>query len=232
MEVEPRGQPPACRLRKRNTPPPPVEMNDVMKRYLTRTFHVAMPVLGIIAPTSAFAEEPVIDPLQYPGPAWSPYVVGALIGVLSMLTFYFSNKALGASSAYASVAGLVGEQVAPRHTHSLKYFDDNPPKFGWEVALVLAVMVGALIAAWTGNELTGSYLPEMWQDRFGSDSYLLRTIVAFAGGACMAFGARMAGGCTSGHGISGALQLSIGSWTAAVCFFIGGIVTAMLLFAI
>ncbi len=46
----------------------------------------------------------------------------------------------------------------------------------------------------------------------------------------MAFGARLAGGCTSGHGISGALQLSLGSWIALVGFFVGGVPTAMLLF--
>jgi hypothetical protein len=46
------------------------------------------------------------------GPAWSPYVVGGLIGVLSMFTFYFSNKPIGASTAYARLAGLVGQLVA------------------------------------------------------------------------------------------------------------------------
>lgn len=173
-----------------------------------------------------------VDPLQYPGPAWSPYLVGALIGVLSMLTFYFSDKPLGASSAYAGVAGLIGLLVAPSHTRSLRYFKDNPPKFGWELTLVLAAIVGAFVAAWTGGELTGEFLPAMWQERFGSDSYVLRTLVAFAGGLLMAFGARMAGGCTSGHGISGTLQLSVGSWVAAICFFIGGIVTAMLMYAV
>ena len=48
-----------------------------------------------------------VDPLHFPGPAWSPYLVGALIGVLSMLTFYFSNKPLGASTAYARLAGMI-----------------------------------------------------------------------------------------------------------------------------
>jgi uncharacterized membrane protein YedE/YeeE len=54
--------------------------------------------------------------------------------------------------------------------------------------------------------------------------------VGFLGGGLMAFGARMAGGCTSGHGISGAMQLSVGSWIALLGFFVGGIATAMLLF--
>ena len=71
----------------------------------------------------------------------------------------------------------------------------------------------------------------MWQDRFGADSGVLRMAVAFAGGVLMAFGARMAGGCTSGHGISGTLQLAVGSWVSAICFFVGGMVTALLMFA-
>jgi len=43
-------------------------------------------------------------------------------------------------------------------------------------------------------------------------------------------GARWAGGCTSGHGISGTLQLAVSSWLAVICFFVGGIATALLIF--
>jgi uncharacterized membrane protein YedE/YeeE len=57
-------------------------------------------------------------------------------------------------------------------------------------------------------------------------------IVAFIGGIFMGVGSRWAGGCTSGHGISGTLQLTISSWLAAICFFIGGIATAMLIFRV
>lgn len=171
------------------------------------------------------------DPLDFPGPAWSPYLVGGLIGVLSMLTFYVSNKPLGASTAYARLAGMLGRRIAPETTGKLKYFQENPPKIGWEVMLVAGVVVGAFAAASTGGELTGRLLPVMWQERFGADSSAWRIFAAFIGGALMAFGARMAGGCTSGHGISGTLQLAVGSWIAATCFFIGGIATAMLLFA-
>ena len=186
-------------------------------------------MLDSVTPMILLAE---VDPLQYPGAAWSPYVVGGLIGVLSMLTFYFSNKPIGASTAYARVAGMLGLLIAPKHTRSLKYFKDNPPKIGWELMLVVAVVAGAFLAAWTGDELTGKFLPAMWQARFGPESYLLRGVVAFAGGILMAFGARMAGGCTSGHGISGTLQLAVGSWISALCFFIGGVITAMLMFAV
>jgi len=46
----------------------------------------------------------------------------------------------------------------------------------------------------------------------------------------MGFGARWAGGCTSGHGISGTLQLAASGWLAAICFFIGGIFAAVMLY--
>ena len=169
-----------------------------------------------------------VDPLKYPGPAWSPYVVGALIGVLSMFTFYFSNKPLGASTAYARIAGILGNLTAPAHTRSLKYFDDKPPKVGWELMLVVGVIVGSFVSAWTGRELTGQFLPALWVDRFGPDSGFLRVLVAFAGGTLMAFGARMAGGCTSGHGVCGLSRFSPRSAVAVATFMAVGVLTVTL----
>jgi hypothetical protein len=182
-------------------------------------------------PIAALAQTPGTDPLAYSGPAWSPYIVGALIGVLSWLTFYFSNKPLGASTAYASLAGLVGKAAARRKTESLQFYQETPPKIDWEVMLVLGIVIGAFVAAWTGGELTGYWLAPMWESQFGSN-IALRLLAAFTGGTLMAFGARLAGGCTSGHGISGALQLSVGSWISLVCFFLGGVPIAMLLFRV
>lgn len=187
-------------------------------------------IAALALPTVAIAQDTTIDPQAYPGPAWSPYLVGALIGLLSMLTFAFSDKPLGASTAYARVAGMVGNLFAPKHTASLKYYQDNKPVVDWEVMLVAGAIGGAFLAAWHGGELTGQWLPAMWEARFGEDSHALRTVTALLGGILMAFGARLAGGCTSGHGISGALQLSVGSWVALICFFVGGIATAMLMF--
>ena len=180
-------------------------------------------------PIAAVAQTPGTDPRAYSGSAWSPYLAGALIGVLSWLTFYFANQPLAASTAYARLAGLVGQAVARRKTESLQFYQDTPPKIEWEVMLVLGIVIGAFVAAWTGGELTGCWLPPMWESRFGS-SIALRLLAAFTGGGLMAFGARLAGGCTSGHGISGALQLSVGSWISLVCFFLGGVPVAILLF--
>ena len=61
---------------------------------------------------------------------------------------------------------------------------------------------------------------------------LVRWIVALIGGILLGFGARWAGGCTRGHGLSGMAQLSVTSILTVCFFFLGGIVTAMTTFAL
>jgi uncharacterized membrane protein YedE/YeeE len=162
----------------------------------------------------------------YSVPAWSPYLVGALIGLLAITTLALAQHKVSASSAYAHVAGMLGRLIAPRHIAKLPYFTKNRPALGWSVLFVLGAALGSFIAASTGGEITATYLPDLWIARFGSDSHLLRTGFAVAGGILMAFGARMAGGCTSGHGISGTMQLAVSSWISMLCFFVGGALVA------
>lgn len=185
--------------------------------------------IAIGTPVVAYAAE-TPDAKQFEPASWSPYLVGAMLGVLTWLTFYFSDKPVGASSFYATVAGKIGMLIAPKHTRSLAYFKDNPPKFGWEATFVLATIIGGLIAALSGGDFNNQWVPDMWAAKFGADSLPLRAAAAFGGGILMAFGARLAGGCTSGHGISGTLQLNVASWIAVIFFFIGGVILANLVF--
>lgn len=191
---------------------------------------LAILLLGPTAAAHAASDLP--SPYPYPEPAWSPYVVGGLIGILVLSTLALAGQKIGASSAYSDTAGMIGRLIAPQHIASLPYYQKSKPMIGWTFTIVLGVILGSFLAAWTGGELTGTYLQDMWVARFGADSGLLRFMVALVGGALMAFGARMAGGCTSGHGISGTLQLAVGSWIAVICFFVGGIATAMLIYRV
>ncbi len=68
----------------------------------------------------------------------------------------------------------------------------------------------------------------IWARALGSASPSRRYAVAFIAGFLMLFGARLADGCTSGHGLSGTAQLAVGSMVAVAAMFAGGIVTAML----
>jgi uncharacterized membrane protein YedE/YeeE len=68
----------------------------------------------------------------------------------------------------------------------------------------------------------------IWARALGSASPSRRYAVAFIAGFLMLFGARLADGCTSGHGLSGTAQLAVGSMVAVAAMFAGGIATAML----
>lgn len=159
--------------------------------------------------------------------AWSPYLAGTLIGVLTWFTFTVSDKPIGASSAYATLAGMIGKVVARKHTLNLNYYQENPPKFNWEFVFVLSAIGGSFISSYTGGEFEVRWVPQLWEKVHGSAPYGL---YGFIGGILMAFGARLAGGCTSGHGISGALQLSLASWVSLLCFFIGGIIAIQFIY--
>ncbi len=181
----------------------------------------------MFAPTVAFAADPRVDARNFPGPAWSPYLVGRGHRRPELADVLFRRQTnrrllLLRDRGRAPSAG----SSARRHTDSLDYYKDNPPKIGWETVLVIGTVAGAFIAAMTGGEFTNRWLPPFWIARFGEQSLALHAGLGLLGGILMAFGARFAGGCTSGHGISGTLQLNVGSWISVICFFIGGIAVA------
>ena len=165
--------------------------------------------------------------------SWSPYLVGALIGILSWFSFATADKPIGITTAFEYTGALLIQAVSPETASTNPYYTapEKSPKIDWEWMLVVGVFIGAFISSKLSGDRTIEAVPELWRKRFG-DSTSKRFAAAFIGGAVMMFGARLAQGCTSGHGISGALQLSVGSWIALLCFFAGGVATAMLMFRV
>lgn len=167
---------------------------------------------------------------------WSPYTVGAGIGVLSWVTFALMNKAIGVSTTMVRVAGAVEGFVSEAHIRSNSYItkylgtmDEPLPVFEWQFALVVMIVLGAFCAARLSSTQIHEAVPDLWGWRFGPSKWA-RFGGAFLAGIVVIFGARLAGGCTSGHGISGGLQLAVSSWIFFLCLFAAGIVTAWLLY--
>lgn len=166
---------------------------------------------------------------------WSPYLVGVLVGILGVLSVVVTTavlgkgKFLGASTTYVRASGLIEKSVAPDHVSNNKYFQSKKVKVDWQMMFVFGIFLGALISSLTGKSFKSEKIPPMWQERFGS-SVSKRAIVAFLAGIIAMFGARLAGGCPSGHGLSGLMQLSVSGFVALICFMIGGIITAKLLY--
>ncbi len=168
---------------------------------------------------------------------WSPYIVGVGIGVLSWITFAFMGKALGTSTTMVHASGLVCGVASSDYVANNAYYTSelNPAKgkmmFDWQWFLVLGVLGGAFASAKFSGAFRVERVPSLWASRFGP-SRIVRYIAAFIGGVILIYGARMAGGCTSGHGISGGLQLALSSWTFFMAMFVSGVVTAFALFGL
>ncbi|AMK10689.1 MAG: YeeE/YedE thiosulfate transporter family protein [Pseudodesulfovibrio sp.] len=162
----------------------------------------------------------------------NPYLGGALTGLLLALSVLLVGKYFGASTSFVRSVGLVELSLVPQHVEAtsyfMKYFSENAG-IDWQWMFVLGIFFGAFLA----SNFTGSFewnpLPEIWKARYGYKPGK-RAVMAFAGGAVALFGARMAGGCPSGHGLSGMAQLTVSGTLAMVAFFVGGMIMARLLY--
>ncbi|MBE0576708.1 MAG: YeeE/YedE family protein [Desulfuromonadales bacterium] len=161
--------------------------------------------------------------------AWSPYVAGAGIGILSWFAFLLSDHPLGVSTAFAKTSGMIEKAFRGERTLQREYYQRFVPAIDWEWMLVTGLFIGAFLSAGLSGDFMLTFTPEVWVARFG-DGILWRLCVAFLGGMLIGLGARWANGCTSGHALSGTMQLVASSWVAAAGIFIGGVVTALLIF--
>ena len=161
--------------------------------------------------------------------SWSPYAAGVVIGLLQVPAFLLIETALGASSSYVTIGGLLASFADPGII-KIDYVAKHVAATGknwWQVALVVGIGIGAFVSM----KMSGARRPPIspiWARALGSDSASRRYAVAFTAGFLMLLGARLADGCTSGHGLSGTAQLAVGSMVAVAAMFTGGIVTAML----
>jgi hypothetical protein len=161
---------------------------------------------------------------------WSPYLVGAGIGVLSWIVFVVANNPIGITTALSQVAGgvatpILGAEAVARNS----YWAKNAFQLDYGTLFLAGTMLGGLLSALLAGAWKIESVPSVWAERFGP-SVTKRYLAAFAGGVIAMYGARLANGCTSGNGISGGLQLALSGWVFLAVMFPVGIVTAFVLF--
>ncbi len=160
---------------------------------------------------------------------WSPYIVGVLIGVLNIGALLVSKKPLGASTSFTKLGGMIYSLFDKKKVEATEYYKNKIPEVDWGVMLVIGIVIGAFISSMLSGDFKLLTVPQMWSSEI-SDSFSLRFSASLIGGLFLGIGSRWAGGCTSGHGISGTSMLSVISWVAAIGFFIGGIASAFLIY--
>ena len=167
---------------------------------------------------------------------WPWYVAGPLLAAVMFILLYL-GKNFGVSSTLRSTCAAVG---AGKTSDFFRFDWRNQT---WNLVFVAGAMVGGFIVAqWLPNpepmqlaEATvirlqalgianpgATYLPESIF-RWEALLTLRGLIMLVGGGFLVGFGARYAGGCTSGHAISGLSNLQLPSLIAVIGFFIGGL---------
>jgi hypothetical protein len=166
---------------------------------------------------------------------WSPYLAGALVGLLAITSALATTKILGktnylgASTTFVRVAGLLEKAVIPSRVASNDYFNETKIKVDWQFMLVIGIVLGAFVASKQDKSFRWEGVPPLWEEHFGP-SMGKRALAAFLGGVVAMVGARLADGCPSGHGLSGMMQLSVSSLAALALFFGAGVITANLVY--
>jgi len=175
--------------------------------------------------------------IEFLSQPWPWYVAGPLIGLIVPLLLLLGGKQFG-------ISANLRHMCAATIPAGVDFFTYDWRKQGlWNLTLVGGIIIGGFIAATvlaspdpeigisaaTRADLAGLGITNfegLVPNEIFSWSGLMSgpgLIMIVAGGFLVGFGSRYAGGCTSGHAISGLADLQVPSLVAVVGFFIGGL---------
>jgi uncharacterized membrane protein YedE/YeeE len=162
-----------------------------------------------------------------PAPYMNPLLAGILLGIVLLATFVVTGHGLGATGFTTRLTAWIGMHVAPIATTANDYLggmvEEGKPLDAWITWQVIGVALGALLSAFLAKRIFF---------QLDGKKYLggaKRPFTALFGGILAGFGARVAAGCTSGLGLSGAAVLSLAGFTFLGTFFAVGLLASRLL---
>lgn len=179
-----------------------------------------------------------MDILEIITQPWPWYIAGPLVGLTVPALLVLGNKNFGISAnlRHACAACLPA---------NIPFFKYEWKKEIWNQFFIVGILLGGIIASsflanpnpieitpelrselatYGITSINGMLPPEIfsWENLFTMQGFLMIVV----GGFMIGFGSRYAGGCTSGHAISGLSNLQVPSLIATICFFIGGLLMA------
>ncbi|RXR31719.1 YeeE/YedE family protein [Flavobacterium piscinae] len=167
---------------------------------------------------------------------WHWSISGFLIGLVMLLLIYF-GKTFGMSSNLRSLCAMTG--IGKK----IPFFDWDWKSQRWNMVVVVGAMLGGFVAVHFLHDISNVSLHpktieqlslmgidepngKLLPNSLFENSSPKMIIILIIGGILIGFGSRYAGGCTSGHAISGLSNLQIPSLKAVIGFFIGGLIMA------
>ena len=157
---------------------------------------------------------------------WSGWIGGIAVGMYAIAQVLVSGKVLGVSTGYGNVCSYVSSAA---YFQQGEYEQPN----NWRLWFIIGLPLGGLLAALTSpGEIALSFSLGAMYDSVLPQALWAKATVLTLGGIMIGYGSRLAGGCTSGHAISGVSMLNPPSLLAAAMFFVGGIIAVQLLFGL
>ena len=171
-------------------------------------------------------------------------------GVLLGLVFFAAVllvKPIGVSTQFVIFDAILGDLAQPGlisetgdgYTSTNAYLAKSGGKYAKSAAnplnysfvFVLAMMAGAFLSAMARGGVSAAErrLPAIWSANYG-DTPVKRYAVAFLGGFIVLYGARLAGGCTSGHMMSGMMQTAVSGYIFAAGAFAAAIPVSIMMY--
>lgn len=152
-------------------------------------------------------------------------ISGIALAVLAAVTFskFVFDRPIGASTSYPYTAGSIAGLTEN------EYFMTTVVSGRWELIFLLGAFTSGFIGALFTKSFKFKLIHENWAERKGQNAWK-RIVFAFVGGFLIIFGARMSGGCTSGHIISGGMQMAVSSYVFAIFVFASLLITGKLFY--
>lgn len=151
-------------------------------------------------------------------------IAGAVIGLITLTLLFVGSKRLGVSTGFENVCSLV---VSAPYFRREALLQSN----SWRLPLLGGLLLGGVLSAVT----SGGWEPFWDLGMFDADigwGAPGKVVWMFAGGLLIGFGTRLAGGCTSGHGIFGLSNLELPSLVSTLSFMAAGVVTSNLIYRV
>ncbi len=151
-------------------------------------------------------------------------VAGAAIALITLALLFVGNRRLGISTGFEDVCGLALPQL---------YFRRAGIRLGrpWRMPFVAGLVLGGFVSAVTGGGWTPTWHLGLFDVAVGFGP-LGKVVWMFVGGLLIGFGTRLAGGCTSGHGIFGMANFERPSIVSTVAFMASGVIATQLIYRV